>query len=244
LKKNKLDIIIPVFNEGAGIISTIDALQTEIKTPFQILICYDLEDDTTLAALRAKQITNTNIIFVKNKFIGAHGAVITGFNISEADFILVMPADDNYNAPKIDLMVGIAECGADIVCASRFIDGGCMKDCPLLKATLVRSAAFSLYWLGGLPVRDATNGLRLFSRRVVKEIEIESTKGFSYSLELLAKCHRLKWKIEEIPAFWFERTYGKSKFKVLKWLPAYLRWYFYVFLTTWLRRGGNTVKMK
>ena len=33
-------------------------------------------------------------------------------------------------------------------------------------------------------------------------------------------------------------------FRVLRWLPAYLRWYVYAFATTFLRRGADTVPMK
>ena len=44
--------------------------------------------------------------------------------------------------------------------------GGDMVGCPLLKAMLVRSANFTLHHLARVPTRDASNGFRLFSRRV------------------------------------------------------------------------------
>ena len=50
------------------------------------------------------------------------------------------------------------------------------------------------------------------------------------------KAHRLGWRVGEVPALWFERKHGTSRFRVLKWLPAYLRWYGYAFATTLLRR--------
>ena len=46
-----LDIVIPVFNEGASIIEVIELLELNVKTKFRILICYDFEDDNTLAAI-------------------------------------------------------------------------------------------------------------------------------------------------------------------------------------------------
>ncbi|MGH7682928.1 MAG: hypothetical protein ACREMT_01180, partial [Vulcanimicrobiaceae bacterium] len=70
---------------------------------------------------------------------------------------------------------------------------------------------------------------------------IQSTQGFTYSLELTAKCHRLRWNIGEVPAQWIERTRGSSRFRVLRWLPHYLRWCGYVFATTYLKRGPETV---
>ncbi len=42
---------------------------------------------------------------------------------------------------------------------------------------------------------------------------MESNEGFTYSIELLVKCHRLGWKMAELPAKWYERTSGKSRFQ-------------------------------
>jgi len=119
-----------------------------------------------------------------------------------------------------------------------------MVGCPWLKAVLVRSANFTLYHVARVPTRDASVGFRLFSRRVIEQIAIESDRGFCYSIELLVKCHRLGWKIAEVPAQWFERKHGESRFRVLRWLPAYLRWYGYAYATTFLRSPPSTVPMK
>ena len=153
--------------------------------------------------------------FVRNHGRGAHSAVMAGFKASDAPFVVVYPADDDFNAAILDRMVTRARTGCDIVCASRFIPGGTMQGCPWLKAALVRSAAFTLHHLARLPTRDPTSGFRLFSRRVVERIPVEFTQGFCYSIELLVKVHRLGWSIADVPARWFERTQGTSRFRVL-----------------------------
>ncbi len=236
----RLDIVIPVYNEGANILRTLGALMQNVTTPFRVLICYDMPDDDTLAAIRANsaRFSKLEMVFVRNHGQGAHGAVMTGFAVSTAPFILMYPADDDYNAGILDEMVARAEAGCDVVCASRFMPGGNMIGCPWLKAVLVRTAAFTLFHLAKLPTRDASNGFRLFSRRVLKSIAVESSQGFCYSLELLVKTHRLGWQIGEVPARWLQRTHGTSRFRVVRWVPAYLRWYFYAFATTWLRRSA------
>ena len=94
----------------------------------------------------------------------------------------------------------------------------------------------TLYLFSSIPVKDASNGFRLFSRKLINVVEIESKLGFAYSLELLAKCNRMSLKIKELPAQWEERSEGSSRFKIIKWLPDYLRWYFYGLGTTWLRK--------
>ena len=242
----RLDIIIPVYNEGANIVPTLTALAQNVKTPARVLICYDREDDDTLPAIdnNRGKFGSLAVEFVRNRGSGAHGAVLTGFAASTAPYLLMFPADDNYNTGILDALVAEAEAGCDVVCASRFMAGGGMTGCPWLKAVLVRAANFTLYHLARLPTHDASNGFRLFSRRAISQIGIESTRGFCYSIELLVKCHRLGWRIGEVPAQWFQRAHGSSRFQVIKWLPDYLRWYRYAFATTYLRRRPDTVPRK
>lgn len=242
----RLDIVIPVYNEGKLILGTLEALRRELKTPSRILICYDRPDDDTLSAIRAHpdRVAGLDIEFVQNKGRGAHSAIMAGFAASRAPFVVMYPADDDFNAGIVDQMVAKAERGADIVCASRFIPGGCMVGCPWLKAFLARAGSWTLYHFARVPAHDASSGFRLFSRRVLECIEIESDTGFCFSLELLVKCHRLGWPVAEVPAQWFERRAGESRFRVLQWLPAYLRWYVYAFATTYLRRPVGSVKLR
>jgi glycosyltransferase involved in cell wall biosynthesis len=242
----RLDIVIPVYNEGKNILATLAGLRRQVRTPSRILICYDRPDDDTLPAIKqnAEAVEGMTIEFVLNRGRGVHNAIMSGFAASQAPFVLVYPADDDFNGGIIDEMVRKGGEGADIVCASRFIPGGCMVGCPWLKAFLVRTAAFTLYHLARLPTHDASNGFRLFSRRVVTTIAVESDRGFCYSIELLVKCHRLGWPVSEVPAQWFERTQGGSRFRVLSWLPAYLRWYGYAFATTFLRLPATSVKLR
>lgn len=235
-----LDILIPVYNEGANIVRVLDALKREVKTCFRVLICYDRDDDNTLEAIRSYGETPFPIVLVKNRGQGAHGAIVTGFAHGGSRAVIVMPADDDYNASIIDSMVREFDAGAEIVSASRFMPGGSMEGCPWLKALLVRISSFTLYWVARLPSHDATNGFRLFSRRVLDSVVLESTVGFSFSLELLVKSHRLGWRISEVPALWIERRVGKSRFQVLNWVPAYLRWFLYCFATTY---GGRRVTL-
>lgn len=240
----ELDIVIPVYNEGANIVPVLDSLRRHIKTPYRVMICYDHDDDNTLVALRDYPVAGFELTFVKNRGRGALGAVVTGFESSSAAAVLVFPADDDYNAPRLDQMVERFREGADIVMACRFMPGGKMVGCPWLKAFLVRSTGIFLHRIVGLPARDPTNGLRLFSRRVIERIPVETQAGFAYSLELLAKTHRLGWNVSEVPVEWYERKAGQSRFKVFKWAPQYLTWVWYAMATVLLRRGPETVPLK
>lgn len=230
-----IDIVIPVYNEGENILNTLNAFQSQVHSQIRVLICYDHEEDNTLAAIKGKTF-NFEVVPVKNKGKFAHGAAVTGLYHSYSAAVISYMADDDYNANVIDRMIEGFQNGAEIVVGSRFIPGGNMQGCRWQKAIPVRLAAFSLHTFAGLPVHDPTNAFRLFSRKLLKHVKIESSLGFTYSIELLVKCHRLGWKMAEVPAQWYERKKGSSRFKVFKWAKAYLRWYFYAFATTYLRR--------
>lgn len=242
----RIDVVIPVYNEGGNILSTLGALARDVRTPLRVLICYDRDDDDTLPAIRNHPEIHAglDVQFVRNRGRGAHGAVMAGMAASEASIVVVFPADDDFNAGIIDGMAALVRNGCDVVCASRLMPGGTMQGAPWLKATLVRSASFLLKHAAALPATDATSGFRMFSRRVIDEIEIESDQGFCYSIEILVKAHRLGWRIGEVPALWYERQHGTSRFRVIKWMPAYLRWFRYAFATTYLRRRADSVALK
>jgi dolichol-phosphate mannosyltransferase len=242
----KLDIVIPVYNEGANIVGVLRGLAREVKTPARVLICYDRPDDDTLPAVRANPDAHVGlpVEFVKNPSRGAHHAIMAGFAASTAPFVVVYPADDDFNCGVLDKMVAVGKQGCDVICASRFMPGGTMQGCAWLKATLVRTAAFTLYHVARLPTHDPTNGFRMYSRRVIEQVPVESDRGFCHALELLVKSHRLGWRVGEVPALWFERKHGSSRFQVLNWLPYYLRWYRYGFATTFLRRPPQSVGRK
>jgi dolichol-phosphate mannosyltransferase len=240
----ELDIVIPVYNEGRNIVPVLDSLGRNVKTSFRVLICYDHDDDDTLPAIAAYRPSDFEIQLVKNRGRGAFGAVTTGFTDSKAPCVLMFPADDDYNAARLDAMVEKARSGCEVVVASRFTPGGRMVGCPAVKAALIRGSAFVLHHFGRLPTSDPSNGFRLFSQHVIRSIPLESSEGFTYSIELLVKCHRLGWAIGEVPVEWYPRKTGQSRFHVLKWLPQYFRWFRYAFATTWLRRGPQTVTLR
>lgn len=235
----KADIIVPVYNEGENIGVVLRTIEELVESPVRVLICYDFEEDDTLPVVRGRQ-WRFPLELVRNPSRGAHAAVRAGFAASTAPCAIVFPADDTINARILDDMIATFERGNDIVAASRFMKGGTMRGCPWLKAALVRTAAFTLFHVARIPTHDPTNGFRLFSRRVLDEIPIESELGFTYSLELLVKADRRGWKIGEVPSTWIERSAGKSRFRVLRWVPAYLRWYGYAFGTLVRPRTGET----
>ena len=229
------DIIVPVFNEGKNILRLFEHLKFSVRSNYRILICYDSEDDNLFNYLEDIRKFNLNFLLVKNKNLGPCHAVISGFKESKCECKIVYPADDFINGNILDQMYKNFKEGSDIVVASRFMKGGSMVNCPFPKNILVRMASYTLYKFSSIPVEDASNGFRLFSKTFLDSVEIESTKGFAFSLELLVKAERQKRKITQVPAQWEERSVGQSRFNICKWFNQYLKWYFYGLKTSLLK---------
>ena len=223
---NGYDLIIPVYNEK-NIIRLIDYIFINSKKFIKIYICYDDENDITINIIRnSKYNKSSKIIILKNLSKGPCEAIKMGIFSSKSKALIVYPADDFNNGLLLDKMYELFLKGYDIVCPSRFMKGGLIKNCPLIKYIIVKIVSLSQYRFSSIKIKDPTNGFRLFSRKLIERHPIKSKLGFAYSLELLVKASKNNYRITEIQSIWIEREDRKSNFKILKWAKDYLKWYF------------------
>ena len=226
LKPMKVSIVVPVYHEEKNIKKVLATIEKKVKTPHETLIVYDYKQDPTYQLLQ--KVKKPRFVLVKNSCGNGRGvlnAIKTGFKKAQGEAVVVVMADLSDDVGQIDKMYRLIRQGYDIVCASRYMPGGRKIGGPLLKSWLSKLAGLTLHHLFGLPTRDATNAFKMYRRSVLKDIKIESSGGFEYSLEIVVKAFKKGYKITEIPTVWRDRQAGQSRFKLLKWLPKYLRWY-------------------
>ena len=229
----KLDIIIPVYNEDENIVRLLKSLENEIACNFKVLICYDSEADTTLKYIKNNKIIKNEILLIKNPKKGPNSAIIGGINSSNAKMILIYMADDFENIKLINRMTDLIELGNDLIIPTRFMPGGKMIGAVKIKEIVTRIGSYLIYYLAGIPFRDCTNAFKMFSANLKDKVKFDSTVGFTFALELVAKSYFLKSKIVEIPSTWIEIKNRKSNFKILKWIPYYIYWLLYSMITNY-----------
>jgi len=227
MEKNYLGIIIPVYNEAENIGRTLRTIEDKIKTPHAIYIVYDFDEDNTLPVAIEFLKEGLNMHFVKNPVKGVVSAIKTGLQKAEESYLLVTMADLSDDYSVVDKMCELMIEGYDVVCGSRYMRGGKQVGGPLLKKTLSRLAGVSLKYLAGLPTHDITNSFKLYRKTLLDSIEIESDGGFEIGMEIVVKAHFSGSKVTEVPSTWVDREEGKSRFKIARWAPKYLKWYFY-----------------
>ena len=225
-----LAIVVPVYNEGDAVEPVLRAMASGVRTPHEIVVVYDFDGDTTVPVIDRLAADVPGLRGLRNDLgRGVLNAMKAGIAATDAPYVLISMADGSDEPHVVDPMVALARGGADVVAASRYMPGGRQIGGPLLKRSLSRMAGLSLHWFGGVATHDPTNNFKLYSRRFLESVTIESTAGFELALELTVKATLAGRPVAEVPTTWRDRTAGQSNFKLRKWLPHYLHWYWTAF---------------
>jgi dolichol-phosphate mannosyltransferase len=232
-----LSVVMPVFKEGSSVEPVLRAFTEAVRTPHEILVVYDFDEDPTVPVITRLAAELPAIRGLRNDLgRGVLNAMKAGIAASTGEHVLITMADGSDEPHIVDSMVALARGGADVVAASRYMRGGHQEGGPRLKRLMSRTAGLTLHWLAGVPTHDPTNNFKLYDRRFLDEVTIESTAGFELALELTVKATLAGRQIDEVPTTWRDRTAGQSNFKLRRWLPHYLHWYRLAFVGRWLRR--------
>jgi dolichol-phosphate mannosyltransferase len=236
----ELAIVLPVYNEGEAVEAVLRGLSSAVTTPHELVVVYDFDTDTTVPVVARLAAEIPGLRGLRNDLgRGVLNAMKAGIAGAEAPFVLITMADGSDDPKVIDDMVALGRRGAEVVSASRYMHGGHQVGGPLVKRLMSRVAGLSLHWFAGVPTHDPTNNFKLYSRRFLDSITIESTAGFELALELTVKATLAGARVAEVPTTWRDRTAGTSNFRLRAWLPNYLHWYRVAFLGRLHRRHAS-----
>ncbi len=225
-----LSVVMPVFKEGEAVEPVLRSLDAAITASHEILVVYDFDEDPTVPVIDRLSAELPAIRGLRNDLgRGVLNAMKAGIAESAGAYVLISMADGSDEPHVVDPMVALALDGADVVSASRYMRGGHQVGGPPLKRLMSRTAGLTLHWFAGVPTHDPTNNFKLYSRRFLESVTIESTAGFELALELTVKATIARRRVAEVPTTWRDRTAGESNFKLRKWLPHYLHWYWVAF---------------
>ncbi len=234
----ELSIVMPVFKEGEAVEPVLRALTAAVSASHEIVVVYDFDDDTTVPVIERLSTELPTVRGLRNDIgRGVLNAMKAGIAASAGRYVLISMSDGSDEPIVVDSMVALARDGADVVSASRYMRGGHQVGGPPLKRLMSRTAGLTLHWFAGVPTHDPTNNFKLYSRRFLDSVTIESTAGFELALELTVKATIARRRVAEVPTTWRDRTAGQSNFKLRKWLPHYLHWYRAAFMARLGRRG-------
>lgn len=226
----RISVVIPVYNEGANIVRCLDRVLREVLLPCEVLLVHDMPEDTTVPYAQEIAQRDHRVRTVLNTYgRGPANAIRYGIHAAIAPVVVVTMADGSDDPRQIDDLARLVDRGVVVAAASRYMPGGQQVGGPRFKRFLSRWAGRLLYWFARVGTRDATNSFKAYDAEFVRQVGIESRKGFEIGLELTAKATRLRLPVAEIPTIWLDRQLGNSNFDVGRFLPSYLRWFRFAF---------------
>jgi polyprenyl-phospho-N-acetylgalactosaminyl synthase len=201
-------IVIPAYNEGA----VIGEVVADVRSVFDHVVCVDdgSRDGTGEIARRA------GAHLVRHPInLGQGAAIQTGVEYARsqpgAQIFATFDADGQHRVKDVAAMVERLQAGeADIVIGTRFADPESGSRPPLLKAIVLRTAA----WLSPrgrrLGLTDTNNGLRVFNKTVADGLDI-TMSGMSHANEFVLLIAENHWRVVEEPVEVLYTEYSKSK---------------------------------
>ena len=226
----RVSVVIPAYNEGETIVPVLDRIFDGVTLPCEVLVVVDWPDDTTIPVIEKYTEHEPRLRYVVNTFgPGPANAIRYGLRHATTPVAVVTMADGSDDPRQIDALTLLVERGVAVAAASRYMPGGQQIGGPLLKGLMSRTAGRSLRTFARIGTCDATNSYKAYSTEFVRMVGIDSRDGFEIGIELTAKARRLRRPVAEIPTIWLDRDAGMSHFKLMQWIPKYLRWYRFAF---------------
>jgi dolichol-phosphate mannosyltransferase len=226
----RVSVVIPVYNEGPEVVRHLERILREVLLPAEILVVHDMPEDTTVPYVNELARTDPRVRAVLNTYgRGPANAIRFGIDAARAPVAVVTMADGCDDPQQIDDLARLVDRGVVVAAASRYMPGGQQVGGPRFKRIASRWAGKTLKTFARVGTRDATNSFKAYDTDFVREVGIESNTGFEIGIELTAKATRLRRPVAEIPTIWLDRQLGESHFDVGRFMPSYLRWYFFAF---------------
>lgn len=209
-------VIIPTYNEKENIENIIRCVFS-LSPAFDILIIDDNSPDGTAQIVkdRQKEFPSLHIIERQGK-LGLGTAYITGFKWALENgynYIFEMDADFSHNPHDLIRLYEACRAGADMSVGSRYVTGVNVVNWPMSRVLLSYFASKYVKIITGMKVHDATAGFVCYTRKVLESIDLDRIrfKGYAFQIEMKFTTYTLKFRIEEVPIIFTDRTLGTSK---------------------------------
>ena len=240
----RIVVIIPTYNEAENLPKMVSALFA-LPLGINILIVDDNSPDGTgriaddLAAMNPERVQ----VLHRTGKLGLSSAYLQAFHTllyTDVDIIGQMDADFSHDPSALPEMVKRLET-CDLVLGSRYIPGGSTDiHWPVWRKALSAWGNFYARSILRMSLRDVTGGFRLWRRDTLQAMPLERVKasGYIFTVEMAYLAYCLHFKIGEVPIYFADRRWGKSKMSFKIQVEAAVRVWQVLWAYRDLRRKG------
>lgn len=211
---HKLALVIPTLNEETNIGPALDRARNSLdptNLDYELIVVDDDSRDGTQSVVKDYQKTDPRIRLVVRKGArGLAGAVIYGWQHTDANLFGVMDADLQHPPELLPKLVDAIQSGKDIAIASRYVhtDGVSGWNPIRRMVSMVSTWVTVPLQKPTIRVKDPMSGFFVVRRECIDGLKLQP-EGFKLLLEILVrgKIH----SVEEVPYHFGLRHAGTSK---------------------------------
>ncbi|ORV40439.1 dolichol-phosphate mannosyltransferase [Mycolicibacter engbaekii] len=210
-------VVIPTYNELENLPIILDRLQ-QARPDVHILIVDDGSPDGTgqLADERAAADPARIHVMHRSSKAGLGAAYLAGFAWAldrNYEVVVEMDADGSHAPEQLYRLLDAIDAGADLAIGSRYVDGGAVRNWPVRRLVLSKTANTYARLLLGVGIHDITAGYRAYRRSVLEKIGLDAveSKGYCFQVDLTWRAVNNGFTITEVPITFTERELGVSK---------------------------------
>lgn len=214
----KITFVIPTYNEAENLPRLTAALFDLPLPDLNLLVVDDNSPDGTGQIAERLGVETGGRVSVLHRAgkLGLGSAYIQGFGwalVHDAEAVGQMDADFSHPVEKIPELVETLA-SADVAVGSRYVPGGSLDErWPFWRKGLSSFGNLYARTILGLKVRDTTGGFRLWRRDTLQRMPLERVKsnGYVFQVEMIYLAGLLGFSAKEIPIYFADRRWGKSK---------------------------------
>ena len=210
-------VIIPTYNEAENLPKLVSAIFS-LPLDLRILVVDDNSPDGTgdiADALAIEYPGKVDVLHREGK-LGLRTAYLTGIQhalATDADAIAQMDADFSHEPARLVEMAELLK-SREMVLGSRYVPGGRVDmDWPFWRKALSAFGNFYARTILGFKLRDVTTGYRLWRRETLLGMPLEriQSNGYVFLVEMVYMAYCLGYRFGEVPIYFADRQWGKSK---------------------------------
>src|SRR5882757_1571269 len=188
----RLALVVPTLHEAANIRTVLERIRGSLDPlgiPYEVIVVDDNSQDGTADIVGEISRSDPRVrLLVRTGARGLGGAVVHGWEKSDAEIVGVIDADSQHPPELLPQLWKAMEGGTDLALASRYAAHGSAEDWNKLRRGVSRLAIWLTlpFQKPKIRVQDPMSGFFLLRRTCLRDIEIE-TQGFKILLEILVR---------------------------------------------------------
>ncbi len=207
-----ISVVIPAFKEGKTIRKVIRDLKSSSSYNTEIIVVDGYSNDGTEEIVKEEKAD-----FVSEQRVGYGRAIKTGIDHAKGGIVVIIDADDTYEACDINKLVKpLLKDKADVCLASRL--GGTLLPGAMPSMNLFGNRMFTSMYnvIYGQKVSDTQTGFRALTKEAIDCLDLYSD-GMGLSTVFLTEAAKRGLRITEFPTVYRPRNdHSRSKLNRLK----------------------------